>query len=73
MDYSICPQTLLFDPNPLVRTRTVVGVLSAIATFREIIPVQATKTLLQQIMSDLLHDAKSVNVRLSVIKVWNLD
>ncbi|XP_042232394.1 condensin-2 complex subunit G2-like [Homarus americanus] len=60
--------TLLIDPCHLVRITAIKGVSSILASFWLTIPSDIIKTIFQKLLSDLVYDASSAEVRTQVIK-----
>lgn len=60
--------TLLTDPCHLVRIKAIKGVTSILANYWLMIPSNIIKTVFQKLLSDLLYDASSAEVRTQVLK-----
>ncbi|XP_037804302.1 condensin-2 complex subunit G2-like isoform X1 [Penaeus monodon] len=60
--------TLLVDPCHLVRITAIKGVTKILASYWLMIPSNIIKTVFQKLLSDLLYDASSAEVRTQVLK-----
>ncbi|XP_047468788.1 condensin-2 complex subunit G2-like isoform X2 [Penaeus chinensis] len=60
--------TLLTDPCHLVRITAIKGVTKILASYWLMIPSNIIKTVFQKLLSDLLYDASSAEVRTQVLK-----